>query len=130
LNSTVKTLLLWVVLIITGVLLWQVVQRTQSGTEKDKDFSYILNEIEKGSVENVEITGSEVKGKFKDGTSFKTTMPNYPEFFKTLIAKGVTIQGQRAHAESLVDGPDLLGAVRTADWFLDLLHAADAEWWQ
>jgi cell division protease FtsH len=92
LNSTVKTLLLWVVLIITGVLLWQVVQRTQSGTEKDKDFSYILNEIEKGSVENVEITGSEVKGKFKDGTSFKTTMPNYPEFFKTLIAKGVTFK--------------------------------------
>ena len=91
-NSTVKTLLLWVVLIITGVLLWQVVSRTQSGTEKDKDFSYILNEIEKGSVENVEITGSEVKGKFKDGSAFKTTMPNYPEFFKTLIAKGVTFK--------------------------------------
>ena len=69
-NSTVKTLLLWVVLIITGVLLWQVVSRTQSGTEKDKDCSYILNEIEKGSVENVEITGSEVKGKFKDGSAF------------------------------------------------------------
>ncbi|HEU0004806.1 MAG TPA: ATP-dependent zinc metalloprotease FtsH [Terriglobia bacterium] len=91
-NSTVKTLLLWVVLIITGVLLWQVVSRTQGGTEKDKDFSYILNEIEKGSVENVEITGSEVKGKFKDGSAFKTTMPNYPEFFKTLIAKGVTFK--------------------------------------
>jgi len=90
LNSTVKTLLLWVVLIITGVLLWQVVSRTQGGTEKDKDFSYILNEIEKGSVESAEITGSEVKGKFKDGSAFKTTMPNYPEFFKTLIAKGVT----------------------------------------
>lgn len=91
-NSTVKTLLLWVVLIVTGVLLWQVVQRTQGGSEKDKDFSYILNEIEKGSVENVEITGSEVKGKFKDGSAFKTTMPNYPEFFKTLIAKGVTFK--------------------------------------
>ncbi len=91
-NSTVKTLLLWVVLIITGVLLWQVVQRTQSATEKDKDFSYILNEIEKGSVESVEITGSEVKGKLKDGSAFKTTMPNYPEFFKTLIAKGVTFK--------------------------------------
>lgn len=92
LNSTVKTLLLWIVLIVTGVLLWQVVQRTQGGSEKDKDFSYILNEIEKGSVENVEITGSEVKGKFKDGSAFKTTMPNYPEFFKTLIAKGVTFK--------------------------------------
>jgi cell division protease FtsH len=82
-------LVLWVVLIVTGVLLWQVVQRTQSGAEKEKDFSEILNEIEKSNVASVEITGSEVKGKFKDGSAFKTTMPNYPEFFKTLIAKGV-----------------------------------------
>ena len=88
-NSTVKTLVLWVVLIVTGVLLWQVVQRTQSGAEKEKDFSEILNEIEKSNVASVEIIGSEVKGKFKDGSAFKTTMPNYPEFFKTLIAKGV-----------------------------------------
>jgi len=92
LNSTVKTLLLWVVLIVTGVLLWHVVQRGQSGSEKDRDFSEVLNEIEKGSVQSVEITGSEVKGKFKDGSAFKTTMPNYPEFFKTLIAKGVAFK--------------------------------------
>jgi cell division protease FtsH len=92
LNSTVKTLVLWVVLIVTGVLLWQVVQRTQGGTEKEKDFSEVLNEIEKSNVMSVEITGSEVKGKFKDGSAFKTTMPNYPEFFKTLITKGVVFK--------------------------------------
>jgi cell division protease FtsH len=83
---------LWAVLIITGVLLWQVVQRTQSGAEQEKDFSFILGEIEKSNVSFVEITGSEVKGKFKDGSAFKTTMPNYPEFFKTLIAKGVSFK--------------------------------------
>lgn len=91
-NSTVKTLVLWVVLIVTGVLLWQVVQRTQGGAEKEKDFSEVLNEIEKSNVMSVEITGSEVKGKFKDGSAFKTTMPNYPEFFKTLITKGVVFK--------------------------------------
>ena len=30
----------------------------------------------------------------------------------------------------MVDGLDFLGTVRTADWFLDLLHAADAKWWK
>jgi cell division protease FtsH len=74
------------------VLLWQVVQRSQGGPDKEKDFSFILSEIEKSSIESVEITGSEVKGKFKDGGTFKTTMPNYPEFFKTLIAKGVSFK--------------------------------------
>jgi cell division protease FtsH len=92
LSSTVKTLLLWAVLIITGVLLWQVVQRAQGGVDKEKDFSEILSEIEKSNVVSVEITGSEVKGKLKDGGTFKTTMPNYPEFFKTLIAKGVSFK--------------------------------------
>ncbi len=91
-NSTVKTLVFWIVLIITAVLLWQVVQRTQVGSEKEKDFSEILGEIEKSNVSSVEITGNEVKGRFKDGKDFKTTMPNYPEFYKTLIAKGVSFK--------------------------------------
>ncbi len=92
LNSTVKTLLLWVVLIITAVLLWQVVQRAQGSGEKDWNFSDIMNEIDKSNVTSVEIMGSEVRGKFKDQSAFRTTVPNYPEFIKTLRDKGVSIK--------------------------------------
>ena len=83
---------MWTVLIVTGVLLWQVVQRTQGGVDQDKNFSDIMNEIDKGNVRSVEIMGSEVKGQFKDNASFRTTVPNYPEFIKILREKGVAIK--------------------------------------
>ncbi|PYV43262.1 MAG: cell division protein FtsH [Acidobacteria bacterium] len=91
-NSTVKTLLFWVVLIITAVLLWQVVQRTQTKSEQDRSFSEFMNEVENGHVDSVEIMGSEVRGKFKDGSAFKTTVPDYPDLIKILRGKNVSIK--------------------------------------
>jgi cell division protease FtsH len=91
LNSTAKTLLFWVVLILAAVLLWQVVQRTQSKTDQELSFSDFMNEVDKANVAKVEIMGSDVKGQLKTGNSFKTTVPNYPEFVRILREKGVAI---------------------------------------
>ena len=90
-NSTVKTLIFWVVLILAAVLLWQVVQRTQSRQDKELNFSEFMNEVDKGNVASVEIMGSDVKGQLKSQAPFKTTVPNYPEFVKTLREKNVSI---------------------------------------
>jgi cell division protease FtsH len=92
LNSTVKTLLFWVVLIVTAVLLWQVVRQAQTKSEQDRSFSEFMMEVEKSNVINVEIMGSEVKGKLKDGSAFKTTVPDYPDLVKTLMEKNVSIK--------------------------------------
>jgi cell division protease FtsH len=92
LNSTVKTLLFWVVLIVTAVLLWQVVRQAQTKSEQDRSFSEFMMEVEKSNVVNVEIMGSEVKGKLKDGSAFKTTVPDYPDLVKTLMDKNVSIK--------------------------------------
>ena len=67
-NSTAKTIILWSALLIAGVLLWQIVQRTQTGADQEKSFSEIMNKIDEGNVRSVEIMGSEVKGQFKDNT--------------------------------------------------------------
>ena len=91
-NSTVKTLLFWVVLIVTAVLLWQVVRQTQNKSEQDRSFSEFMSDVEKSNVDNVEIMGSEVKGKLKDGLAFKTTIPDYPDLVKILMEKNVSIK--------------------------------------
>ena len=91
-NSTAKTIVLWSALLIAGVLLWQIVQRTQTGADQEKSFSEIMNKIDEGNVRSVEIMGSEVKGQFKDNTVFRTTVPNYPDFIKILRDKGVAIK--------------------------------------
>jgi ATP-dependent Zn protease len=51
-----------------------------------------MSEVEKSNVEHVEIMGSEVKGKLKDGSSFKTTVPDYPDLVKNLMEKNVSIK--------------------------------------
>jgi cell division protease FtsH len=80
-NSTVKTVVFWLVILLSALLLWQVVKTGQSG-QKDKEinFSELLTAVDDGNVKDVTINGQEVKGKYKnDNSGFHTTAPaNYP----------------------------------------------------
>ncbi len=94
-NSTVKTIVFWLVIVVSGVLLWQVVKGA-SGTNKEKEinFSEFLSQVDQGNVSEVTITGAEVRGKFKNDkqTTFHTTVfPGYTEMIKTLRDKGVNM---------------------------------------
>jgi len=93
-NSTVKTVVFWLVIVLSGVLLWQVVKGANSGTkDRDLTFSEFLSQVDQGNVNDVTIIGQEVHGKFKnDKTSFHTIAPiSYPEMIKELRDKGVNI---------------------------------------
>jgi cell division protease FtsH len=92
-NSTVKTVVFWLVIVISAILLWQVVRTSSTGQkEKPINFSEFLTEVDQGNVSEVTITAQEVRGKFKNQTTFNTTAPsNYPEMIKNLRDKGVNI---------------------------------------
>jgi cell division protease FtsH len=93
-NSTVKTVVFWLVIVVSAFLLWTVVKQGSSG-QKDKEvnFSQFMQDVDQGSVNEVTVIGMEVRGKYKtDGSLFHTTVPaNYPDMIKTLRDKGVTI---------------------------------------
>jgi cell division protease FtsH len=92
-NSTVKTVIFWLVIVISAFLLWQVV-RSGSSAQKEKpiNFSQFLSDVEQGNVSEVTINAQEVRGKFKDQSGFTTTAPaNYPDMIKSLRDKGVNI---------------------------------------
>ena len=93
-NSTVKTIVFWLVIILSGVLLWQVVKAgSSSAKEREINFSEFESQVDQGNVTEVTIIGQEVRGKFKnDKASFHTTVPpNYPDMYKTLHDKGVNM---------------------------------------
>ncbi len=93
-NSTVKTVVFWLVIVLAGVLLWQVVSKTNSGPkEKEINFSEFLSGVDQGNVSEVTIIGQEVRGKFKnDKAGFHTTvMSGYTDMIKELRDKGVNI---------------------------------------
>ena len=90
-NSTIKTVLFWAVIVVSAFLLWQVV-KTGSNAQKEKEigFSEFLTEVDQGNVHDATFIGQEVKGKFKNDTTFHTIVPaNYPDMYKKLTDKGV-----------------------------------------
>jgi cell division protease FtsH len=93
-NSTVKTVVFWLVIILAGVLLWQVLKAGTPGMkEQDINFSRFLDDVNQGKVADVVVTGPEVHGKYKESNNgFHTTVPpNYNDMYKDLRDKGVNI---------------------------------------
>jgi cell division protease FtsH len=93
-NSTVKTVVFWLVIVLSAFLLWQVV-KTSGGGQKDAEinFTKFLSDVNQGNVGEVTINGQEVRGRYRDGKiQFHTTVPaNYPDMYKTLQDKGVSV---------------------------------------
>jgi cell division protease FtsH len=76
-NSTVKTILFWVFILVCLLLLWTVVQRS-SGMSKSADIGYsdLLSKIDAGQVQDATIQGNELHGHLKGSKDeFHTTIP-------------------------------------------------------
>ena len=93
-NSTVKTVVFWLVIVLSGILLWQVVKAGNSGTKEEEiNFSKFMSEVNQSNVATVTINGTEVRGTYRNQKAgFHTIVPtNYPDMYKTLGDKGVSI---------------------------------------
>ena len=59
-NSTVKTVVFWLVIGISALLLWEVVKGARdTQKEKEVNFSQFLNDVDQGSVKEVTVLGQE-----------------------------------------------------------------------
>ena len=92
-NATIKTLIFWIVILCSAVVLWQVV-KTNDSTKAVPEISYsqFLSEVSAGQVTRVRISRSQAEGTYRDGRSFRVIVPNSQEpMLATLEAKGVEI---------------------------------------
>jgi cell division protease FtsH len=96
LNSTLKSLLFWMVLVVLGVLIWQFSASLQKN-ETPMAFSTFLKHVEAGDVAEVTISGNEITGKVNSSTGngtekFRTyATPAYERLGNKLEEKGVLI---------------------------------------
>ena len=72
-----KNLFFWIVAGIVIIILWSLLQ-SPGASRKELKFSEFLDEVESNKIAEVTIAGNEIKGKYKDGTSFRTYSP--PQF--------------------------------------------------
>jgi cell division protease FtsH len=98
LNSTVKTALLWVVIIVLVFLLWNLFN-TAKGSSEQIPYSTFIDRVSQGYVEKVTVRGDEIRGTTKTTapggrSEFHTTGPGtWPEdLHKRLEDKGVVVE--------------------------------------
>ena len=92
-NSTVKTVLFWVGIGVSALVLWTVIQQGRNG-QKDADvnFSQFMTDVDAGKVHDVTVDGQQVHGKFTDNSAFHTVAPPaYPDMIKSLRDKNVVV---------------------------------------
>jgi cell division protease FtsH len=104
-NSTVKTVLFWLLIVVSAVLLWEVVKGARDG-QKDQELksSEFITQVDQGKLKDLTVNGMEVRGTLTSGQQFHTTMPtNYftPEMLNSLQSKGVNINFRDVNSGSL-----------------------------
>jgi len=90
-NSTLKTIALWVLIVAGALALWQVISRGQgAGKPKELAHSDFMVQVNNGLISEVTFNGQDATGKAKDGSQFHVTVPaNNPEMYKALENHGV-----------------------------------------
>ena len=92
-NSQVKTIIFWVVVVCMAVLLWAVVNHGHGKPNHALNFTEFLNDVDAGNIKNATIDGTTVKGDYVNGQNTYTTtiVANYPELYTKLKDHGVTM---------------------------------------
>jgi cell division protease FtsH len=103
-NSNIKTAIFWVVLICVVVLLVTVVRTGKTQNEQQLSFTGFMNDVEAGKVKSVTIADGEVHGTYRESTdTLRVQIPgNYPEIYKILREKGVSVDIKPANSSGWV----------------------------
>ena len=95
-NSTVKSLVFWMVLVAVVALVWNFSARLNRETD-EINFSEFIAMVDSGQVARVEITGSEIVGTSKSSVNFETTVP--PQYGEALtdrlIQRNVIVEAHK-----------------------------------
>jgi cell division protease FtsH len=99
LNSTLKSLLFWLVLVVIGALIWQFSSNLQK-TEKQVAFTKFMELVKDGQIKSVTISGNEITSKTTStdtstDSGYRTFAPPYPDLVKDLRDKNVEIDATR-----------------------------------
>jgi cell division protease FtsH len=94
LNSTLKSLLFWMVLVVVGVLIWNFSTTFQT-RDKAIAFSEFVKLLDEGQVQKVTITGNDILGTSKSGEKFRTYAPvQYEGLGNKLVERNVEVSAK------------------------------------
>jgi cell division protease FtsH len=85
-NSTFKTVILWVTLVAVAVVLWRMIQGgPNAGKDQEIAYTQFMSELNQGNVVDVTIEGNVARGKLKNGSMYHSVVPaTNPTLLKAL----------------------------------------------
>ncbi|PYP91067.1 MAG: cell division protein FtsH [Candidatus Angelobacter sp. Gp1-AA117] len=86
-NSTFKTVVLWVTLIAVGLVLWKMISTSASnGKDQELAYSEFVQKLADNKISDITIVGNEAHGTLKEGGKYHLTAPftTNPELVKPL----------------------------------------------
>ncbi len=92
-NSVLKTVVFWMVVVVSAFLLWQTVKSDRPAqTDHEISYSRFLSQVADGQVSQVTIAGRLVRGADLKGSKFRVVVPPYQStMLETLQQHGVEI---------------------------------------
>ncbi|MEE8574314.1 MAG: ATP-dependent zinc metalloprotease FtsH [Thermodesulfobacteriota bacterium] len=93
-NQLYKNIAMWLIIIATVVLMFNLLSYKQKSPSDKIVFSDFIEAVEGGRVQEITIQGNSLAGKFNDGRAFSTYSPNDPELITRLRSKGVRITAE------------------------------------
>ena len=97
-NSTTRSLLFWMFLVVVLVTIWNLSSQFRTG-DTPVAFSEFIRWVETGQVDRVELTGNEIVGTSSTGEQFRSyAPPQYEGLANKLIERDVVIQANEAVA--------------------------------
>ncbi len=91
-NSFHKNLGLWLVICLTMIFLFHVVNQNRPPVSTEISYSQFRHEVEQGGIRSVQIRGNKIKGTFLEGQkAFKTLAPADPELIPALLKAKVEV---------------------------------------
>jgi cell division protease FtsH len=95
-NSTVRSLVFWMVLVVVVVLVWNFSTQFQT-RENSVTFSEFIRWVDTGQVESVMLAGNEITGAASSGEGFRTyAPPQYEGLVNKLVERDVAVTAKEA----------------------------------
>jgi cell division protease FtsH len=104
LSTNLKNILVWLAIVVSLILLWQLFYNYKDASIEERDFTSFYQDVTSKSVKSVTIMGEDLNGEDISGTKFKTVIP--PEaswdLVQTLQNNGVLVKIEKSSNSGLM----------------------------
>ena len=103
-STNLKNILVWLAVVVSLVLLWQLFYSVRDANVEERDFTTFYQDMTARKIKSVKISGEDLEGEDNNGKKFKTVVPGDAGYnlAKELQDNGVAVKLEKASNSSLM----------------------------